>query len=599
MRPRDVAPPVVVAVDEHVIEVRGLVKRYPDITAVDGIDFDVSRGQGFSLLGPNGAGKTTTVEILEGLRDPTAGEARGFGQDVPSGPRPRRPAGTLDADRRSQAQGPDDPAHDALPRRSGAARRRRGDHEPRQDRGARESVRAHLAVRGRHDHRPRWRGPRWIAGPDGPGNCGGTPWRRRHGARLDGEPSPADARETGLDRDPSDGDLHEAVDPGRCLSQTRWRSDGGGSTRRMKRILADVTAFGRQYLRSRVGTFFALAFPVILILLFGAIFSSSGSPRVSLAVQDQDQKPASRAFVQALNNTTLITYQAIPPTADFQEYMRAHSINVALRIPSGFQSTLLQAEMGNTSARVNVTLAGDPTQSSFGIAYSAVAAVANGFNLKIANATEVVSVGEAPFTVQQFGYIDFFLPGIIVFTILTTPMFGMTSICAEHRTRRFFKLLATTKLSNAEWLAAKVLFYVLLLFLSVAIMLLVGIGVFGMQARLTPAALLLIVGGTFEFTSLGMVLGIFVRDPGTGEAIANAIGFPMMFLAGSFFPIDSMPSFLRTIARALPLTYINEGLRATMVLANDGTAVTYLLITLGFAVVFFVIGARGLSWKSK
>ena len=178
-------------------------------------------------------------------------------------------------------------------------------------------------------------------------------------------------------------------------------------------------------------------------------------------------------------------------------------------------------------------------------------------------------------------------------------MFGMTSICAEYRTRRFFKLLATTKLSKAEWLAAKVVFYVLLLFLSVAIMMLVGIGVFGMKARLTPVAVLLIIAGAFEFTSLGMVLGIFVRDPGTGEALANAIGFPMMFLAGSFFPIDSMPSFLQTIARALPLTYINEGLRATMVLANDGTAVTYLLVTLGFAVVFFVVGARGLSWKSK
>src|SRR2546428_13290471 len=85
MRQRDVAPARVVAVGEHVIEVRGLVKRYPDITAVDGIDFDVNRGEVFSLLGPNGAGKTTTVEILEGLRDPTAGEARVLGGDVRSG----------------------------------------------------------------------------------------------------------------------------------------------------------------------------------------------------------------------------------------------------------------------------------------------------------------------------------------------------------------------------------------------------------------------------------------------------------------------------------------------------------------------------------
>src|SRR2546428_13376337 len=96
-----------------------------------------------------------------------------------------------------------------------------------------------------------------------------------------------------------------------------------------------------------------------------------------------------------------------------------------------------------------------------------------------------------------------------------------------------------------------------------------------------------------------MVLGIFVRDPGTGEALANAIGFPMMFLAGAFFPIDAMPPFLRTLARGLPLTYINEGLRATMVFGNDGRALINVLITLEFAVAFSAVGAAGLSWKSK
>src|SRR3989441_6361723 len=82
MAPRDVRAAREAGVGDHVIEVRGLMKRYPDITAVDGIDFDVNRGEVFSLLGPNGAGKTTTVEILEGLRDPTAGEARVLGGDV-------------------------------------------------------------------------------------------------------------------------------------------------------------------------------------------------------------------------------------------------------------------------------------------------------------------------------------------------------------------------------------------------------------------------------------------------------------------------------------------------------------------------------------
>src|SRR3989440_11249487 len=85
MAARDVRAAREAGVGEHVIEVRGLVKRYPDITAIDDIDFDVNRGEVFSLLGPNGAGKTTTVEIRKGWRAPTAGQARVLGQDVRSG----------------------------------------------------------------------------------------------------------------------------------------------------------------------------------------------------------------------------------------------------------------------------------------------------------------------------------------------------------------------------------------------------------------------------------------------------------------------------------------------------------------------------------
>ena len=70
---------------DPVIRVRGLVKRYGEIRAVDGIDFDVAPGEVFGLLGPNGAGKTTTVEILEGLRAPDGGQAVVLGIDVGRG----------------------------------------------------------------------------------------------------------------------------------------------------------------------------------------------------------------------------------------------------------------------------------------------------------------------------------------------------------------------------------------------------------------------------------------------------------------------------------------------------------------------------------
>jgi ABC-2 type transport system ATP-binding protein len=64
------------------IEVKGLVKRYGNTTAVDDLSFDVCTGEIFGLLGPNGAGKTTTVECIEGLRAPDAGEIRVLGFDV-------------------------------------------------------------------------------------------------------------------------------------------------------------------------------------------------------------------------------------------------------------------------------------------------------------------------------------------------------------------------------------------------------------------------------------------------------------------------------------------------------------------------------------
>ncbi|NBU93246.1 MAG: ATP-binding cassette domain-containing protein, partial [Actinobacteria bacterium] len=58
------------------IEIKGLVKKYDEKTAVAGIDLTVSKGEIFALLGPNGAGKTTTVEILEGFRNLTSGEVK-------------------------------------------------------------------------------------------------------------------------------------------------------------------------------------------------------------------------------------------------------------------------------------------------------------------------------------------------------------------------------------------------------------------------------------------------------------------------------------------------------------------------------------------
>ncbi|NOQ22749.1 MAG: ATP-binding cassette domain-containing protein [Candidatus Aegiribacteria sp.] len=65
-----------------VIRVNGLTMRFGDLTAVDGIDFQVARGEIFGFLGPNGAGKTTTVRMLTGVIEPTSGSATIQGHDI-------------------------------------------------------------------------------------------------------------------------------------------------------------------------------------------------------------------------------------------------------------------------------------------------------------------------------------------------------------------------------------------------------------------------------------------------------------------------------------------------------------------------------------
>ncbi|MDJ0336463.1 ABC transporter ATP-binding protein [Salinibacterium sp. G-O1] len=70
---------------EPVVSVRNLHKRYGSFTALDGVSFDIHRGETFALLGPNGAGKSTTIEILEGYRDRTSGEASVLGVDPGTG----------------------------------------------------------------------------------------------------------------------------------------------------------------------------------------------------------------------------------------------------------------------------------------------------------------------------------------------------------------------------------------------------------------------------------------------------------------------------------------------------------------------------------
>jgi ABC-2 type transport system permease protein len=367
----------------------------------------------------------------------------------------------------------------------------------------------------------------------------------------------------------------------------------------MNRILADLLSFGKQYMRSTVGAFFTFIFPILLILLFGAIFNQSGTNSFNLPTQNLDNTPMSQAYLEALNQTGVVSVQMVPANVNMEAYIRDHSLTVALQIPWQFEQDVLASIRSNGTAPVNVTLYGDSSKSTFGVAVGVLRAVAEQMNFQLAGVHQVVGVDVKPVASATYGYMDYFLPGIVGMTVMTTSMYSMTSICGEYRTRRYFKLLATTTLTKAQWLTSKILFYSIALIVSLLATVAVGILVWQVHVIIDAVALLFIIAGALLFTSMGMLFGTIAKDPEAGVAVSNAIGFPMMFLSGSFFPLESMPSYLQAASRVLPLTYLNNGLRDAMVFGNVGSALTNLAVVAFLAGILFVLAAKLMSWKER
>lgn len=358
-----------------------------------------------------------------------------------------------------------------------------------------------------------------------------------------------------------------------------------------RRIVSDLRLFGRGYLRNVAGLFFGLIFPVILILIFGAIFSSGFSGTITLYVQNQDSGPVSTSFLQTLNSTGTVSLVMVDSSENFSQYLSAHSASDGLIIPANFSANYV------AGIPVNVTIYGNPSQSSSGIVSGTVTGVINGFNLGYYQGKPIIGIMQTTANSQATKYIDFLVPGLIGFSILVSPMFSLVNISSEYKRIKLFKQLSLTPLTKIEWLASKVLFYILLSAASFLLMVAVGVLVFGAHVALSLWLIPFLVLGPMFFASLGMLVGTISKSTETASVVGNIITFPMMFLSGTFFPISLMPMYLRYLAHVLPLFYIIDGLNGVMIYGNYAQATIDLVVLAIITIVVFVAAARLFKWR--
>ena len=368
-----------------------------------------------------------------------------------------------------------------------------------------------------------------------------------------------------------------------------------------RRIFADFKVFSRGFLRNKFGLFFGLIFPVVLILIFGAIFSGGGSGTTTVYAQNLDTgfmgQNIGNAFLDALNETGTIQIVTVDVTGDFGEYLANQSQSDGIVVPADFSQSYI------TGQQVNVTVYGNPASSSSGIISGYVSGFASYFNLnyfqqKYNDTTPaIIGIQTASVNTQQTQYIDYLIPGLIGFSILTSPMFSLVNISSEYKKYKIFKQLSLTPLTKMEWLTSKILWYIVLT--SAGFLLMYGVGTLAFNAHITLSLMLIpfLVLGPTLFASLGMLVGTVTKNPETAGVIGNIITFPMMFLAGTFFPISQMPQYLQSVAHVLPLFYVTEGLNNVMVYNNFTGALIDVAVIAVLTVIIFVLAVKAFKWR--
>lgn len=371
-------------------------------------------------------------------------------------------------------------------------------------------------------------------------------------------------------------------------------------------IGANLVVSLKTFSREKSVMFFTVAFPIILILVFGTIFLNQDNPSFDLHVQDLDQTNSSAQLLKTLELNGKLRIIPVDPAIDALPYAKDKKANLVLVIPKGYEKALVRrlglvggipsAALRDPKASVTVTYIYDASSSTTSAKIQLLQSAFAVVNQAMSGQPPFIRAAETSMLTRKFRFIDFFVPGIIAMAVMTSSLSGAVTMNAELRQKGVIRKLSTTPITRTDWILSNILYQFLLAVISTVAILVVSYAVFSVRLQINAWLLVLIVLEVFTFGGIGMILARVAKEAESATAAANFIMFPMMFLSGSFFPLELMPGFLQTIARILPLYYVNEGLRAAMVSVDHAAALVYAAMIGVFATVVFVLGVNTTKW---
>ncbi|MGZ8867477.1 MAG: ABC transporter permease [Thermoanaerobaculia bacterium] len=343
--------------------------------------------------------------------------------------------------------------------------------------------------------------------------------------------------------------------------------------REIRSALVELTIVRvKEFVRETEALFWVFAFPLLMTVALGFAFRDSGPERVPVGVV---QSPAAARQLEALAASP-----ALQPRIYTVEQGRA------------------ELRRGNISLLVE----GTPPVYRFDPARPE----ARTARLEVDDALQIAAGRKSAFepreervAEQGARYVDFLVPGLLGMNLMGTGMWGVGFVVVNARMKKLLKRLVATPMKKSDYLVSHFLSRIIFLVLEVATLVVFAWLAFDVTIH---GSWILFVAicflGAMAFAGLGILVASRARTIEAVSGLMNLVMVPMWICSGVFFSYERFPDAALPFIRALPLTALNDALRAVM---NDGlglSAVAPMLINLSiWAVVTYVVGLRIFRWQ--
>ncbi|MBI5960807.1 MAG: ABC transporter permease [Chloroflexi bacterium] len=362
----------------------------------------------------------------------------------------------------------------------------------------------------------------------------------------------------------------------------------------------------REFVRDITALFWTLAFPVMFILIFGVIFSDGDDISFDIGLVNEDGA-ASSELVENLKQIEVFNVKT-GNRADELDALKEGDRSLVIVIPQGTGAALdayftrLTTE-GDNPAQAQLDVYYDPAdQNTSQIVLNIVDKVIAGMNEGMTGIKPALITQTQKVTTDDLRNIDYLLPGVLAMSLMQLGLFGTAAPLVSLREKGVLRRMGATPLPKFTMLASQIAFRLTIAFAQTGVIISVGMLLFGVQIEFgnLPAIIGVMILGATLFITMGYFISGLAK---TEEAVQGLIALPnflFMFLSGIWFPVEVMPSWIRPLVDIIPLTYLGDALRATMIDAGSYfSMVTNLGIMLAWLVVCTLLALRFFRWEAQ